>query len=284
MIHDVAAHRKSMASADMTDGDFRKVATIALRDFGLNLPDSKKSLVASRLSRRLRALEFTGYDEYFALLESPSGADEKTALLSTLTTNVTRFFRESHHFDHLRDEVLPGLIDRAKSGGRVRLWSAGCSSGEEVYSMALVINAAFPDAGATNTKILATDIDPAILEKAKTGSYAPEFLDDIPTPLKSGIQSDPATGRFGPRAAVKSLITFGITNLVAELPVSGPFDAIFCRNVAIYFDKPTQSRVWAQFSRLLAPGGFLYIGHSERLSGPAVESLKNVGITMYQKI
>ena len=274
----------TMSDKDLfTDADFRRIAQIALRDFGLSLQDSKKSLVSSRLGRRLRALGLDSFSAYIDLVESPAGAEEKVLLLSTLTTNVTRFFREGHHFDHLRDQVLPDLVARARAGGRVRLWSAGCSSGEEVYSMAMVVHAADPGLARTNTKILATDIDPAILRKARDGRYDLDALEDIPKPYHDSLRIDRAAGQFTLAPEVAQLITFGETNLVAQLPVSGPFDVIFCRNVAIYFDKPTQALVWEKFARLLAPGGILYIGHSERLSGPAMQMMTNAGITTYKK-
>lgn len=274
----------TMSDKDLfTDADFRRIAQIALRDFGLSLQDSKKSLVSSRLGRRLRALGLDSFSAYIDLVESPAGAEEKVLLLSTLTTNVTRFFREGHHFDHLRDQVLPDLAARARAGGRVRLWSAGCSSGEEVYSMAMVVHAADPGLARTNTKILATDIDPAILRKARDGRYDLDALEDIPKSYHDSLRIDRAAGQFTLAPEVAQLITFGETNLVAQLPVSGPFDVIFCRNVAIYFDKPTQALVWEKFARLLAPGGILYIGHSERLSGPAMQMMTNAGITTYKK-
>lgn len=275
----------AQGSDSLSDRDFERIARIALREFGLFLPDTKKSLVFSRVFKRLRARGLPGFGAYCELIESPQGAGELTELLSALTTNVTRFFREDHHFAHLRAEVLPGLIETARAGGRVRFWSAGCSSGQEPYSLAMTALADCADIGKRNFRILATDIDPAILQKAKTGIYGKEEIDTLPPQMrkKPMIEETAAPDSFAIGAPVRDLVTFGIVNLIQDLPVSGPFDVIFCRNVAIYFGKSSQETVWQRFADLLAPGGYLYIGHSERVSGPASDSLRSCGITIYRK-
>ena len=272
-------------AAAMSDRDFERIARIALKEFGLSLPDSKKSLVYSRVFKRLRALRLPNFSAYCTLIESPQGDGELTELLSTLTTNVTRFFREDHHFTHLRAEVLPKLIQTARGGGRVRLWSAACSSGQEPYSLAMTALSECPDIGKYNFKILATDIDPVILQKAKAGIYGTDELEGLPPQLRKKPMIEDGTGpnNFAVSHAVRDLVTFGIVNLIADLPMSGPFDVIFCRNVAIYFDKPTQELVWQRFVDLLSPNGYLYIGHSERVSGSATGELQNCGITVYHK-
>jgi chemotaxis protein methyltransferase CheR len=273
------------AGAAMSDRDFERIARIALAEFGLSLPDTKKSLVHSRVVKRLRAHRLPDFGSYCALIEGPQGTGELTELLSALTTNVTRFFREDHHFAHLRSEVLPKLIDTARAGGRVRIWSAGCSSGQEPYSLAMTLLAEGPDLGKRNVKILATDIDPAIVEKATAGVYGSEELEHLPKAMqaKTMISDGPQPGSFAVARPVRDLVTFGIVNLIGDLPMSGPFDVIFCRNVAIYFDKATQEKVWQRFADLLAPGGYLYIGHSERVSGSASAQLHCAGITIYRK-
>jgi chemotaxis protein methyltransferase CheR len=275
----------SQATVAMSDKDFERIAKFALVQFGLSLPNTKKSLVHSRVIKRLRAHRLPDFGSYCALIESPQGAGEMTELLSALTTNVTRFFREDHHFSHLRADVLPKLIENARSGGRVRIWSAGCSSGQEPYSLAMMLLAEAPDLGKRNVKILATDIDPAIVEKATAGVYGGDEREHLPKAMQSRpmIEDGPLPGSFAVGRPVRDLVTFGIVNLIADLPMSGPFDVIFCRNVAIYFDKPTQEKVWQRFADLLAPGGYLYIGHSERVSGSASAQLKSAGITIYRK-
>lgn len=267
--------------------DFAVIAAIAHREFGLHLPDSKLALVQSRLAKRLRALGLSDFAAYRALLEGRNGAEETVALLSALTTNVTRFFREIHHFDLLIDQILPDLIARARAGGRVRLWSAACSSGQEPYSIALCALKLDPQIRRTDFKILATDIDPAVVEKAGEASYRMEEVQGIspryfrPTDLiQHGAGKDAG---FTLSDDVRGLITLGVLNLMADPPFAGPFDVIFCRNVAIYFDRTTQLQVWHRLSGLLAPGGHLFIGHSERIAATDCPDLAPAGITVYRK-
>lgn len=264
------------------DAEFEKIAVFAKRRFGLSLSDSKRPLVQSRLSRRLRRLRVGSFVEYFSMLEDPGNANECTELLSLLTTNVTQFFREAHHFDTLRNDVLPPLLDAARGGARVRIWSAGCSTGPEPYSIAMVINSLCPNAHKMNVKVLGTDIDPVVVRQAMAADYDAKELAQIPAAYKSAIISGNGSA---PRISdeVKSLVSFGTLNLIEPFPFSGKFDAIFCRNVAIYFDKATQQDVWQSFSNCMTPNGFLFLGHSERLSGPAQQQFKNVGITTYRR-
>ena len=158
------------------DGDFRRIAALALAEFGLSLSEAKKPLVYSRLARRLRSRGIASFGAYIDMLEAGSDEAEKVQLLSALTTNVTQFFREAHHFDLLRQELLPDLLERARQGGRVRLWSAGCSTGQEPYSLAMTLLDLEPKAAAFDIKILATDIDPAVMERARAGQYRSDEL------------------------------------------------------------------------------------------------------------
>jgi chemotaxis protein methyltransferase CheR len=267
--------------------DFQAIAAIALREFGLSLPVSKRQLVQSRLARRLRTLDLQGFGAYRALLESEGGAQELPMLLSALTTNVTRFFREIHHFDLLLDQVMPALVARARAGERVRIWSAACSSGQEPYSIALTALKIDPGIGRCNFKILATDIDPVIVEKARRAQYNAQEIAGISQryfrPADVVHRPNGIEGTFTLAPEVKDLITFGVLNLIAEPPFSGPFDVIFCRNVAIYFDRPTQQRVWRRLSGLLSRRGMLFIGHSERIPKTDCPELETAGITVYQK-
>jgi Methylase of chemotaxis methyl-accepting proteins len=269
----------------LTRRDLNEIAAMIYADAGIALNDSKASLVYSRLSKHIRALGLKGFREYCNLVSSPEGAAERREMLSHLTTNFTRFFRENHHFEHLRDEVLPGLIARAKSGGRVRIWSAACSDGQEPYSIALTVLQAMPNAADYDFKILATDIDPKILAIARTGAYDEQALETVsPAMRKQWFREVDINGRrkFQIDDKVKRLITFNELNLMAQWPLKGPFDVIFCRNVVIYFDEPTQMRIWSRFAGLLAEGGHLYIGHSERVSGESKNAFDNIGITTYR--
>lgn len=273
------------ASSDypFTDGDFAAIAELARTRFGLHLDGSKKQLVYSRLARRLRRLELATFGHYREMLMGPSGADEQREMLSALTTNVTQFFREAHHFDFLRGEVLPDLIARARAGGRVRLWSSGCSAGQEAYSLAMTVLDLCPDADKLDLRILATDIDPRILQHAVRARYSAAERAAIPRPLHAWLVDRGREG-FSIGPAARRLVSFGELNLIEDWPMRGTFDAIMCRNVAIYFDAATQERLWRRFSERLSPGGHLMIGHSERVAGPAVDQLRSSGITTYTKV
>lgn len=282
-------HSSLLASSEqeLAMSDFQAIAALALREFGLSLPSSKRQLVQSRLARRVRTLGLPGYGAYRALLEGANGAQELPALLSALTTNVTRFFREIHHFDLLLDDIMPQLVARARAGERVRIWSAACSSGQEPYSIALTALKLEPSIGRYNFKILATDIDPNIIEKARRAQYSAQEIAGIgPRYFRANdliYGSEGREGAFTLAAEVKDLVTFGVLNLIADPPFSGPFDVIFCRNVAIYFDRPTQQQVWRRLSGLLAPRGMLFIGHSERIAKSDCPELETAGITVYRK-
>lgn len=266
----------------LTRKDLSEIAAMIYADAGIYLNDSKASLVYSRLSKHIRALGLRGFREYCALVSSPEGAPARREMLSHLTTNFTRFFRENHHFEHLRDEVLPGLIARAKSGGRVRIWSAASSDGQEPYSIALTVMSLFPNAADYDFRILATDIDPKILAAARAGIYDESALEAVSPALRKQYFRDVDVG--GRRKVqvddrVKKLITYNELNLMAQWPFKGNFDVIFCRNVVIYFEEPTQERIWGRYRQHMHPHARLYIGHSERVNDPNYET---DGLTTYR--
>lgn len=260
----------------LTDADFEVVSQYAHKHFGLAMSNSKKPLVSSRLARRLRHLKINQFKDYIKQLEGPNAESEKNELLSLLTTNVTHFFREPHHFETLRDDHMPSVIEKARRGGRLRIWSAACSTGQEPYSIAMTLKSMCPDIGTLDAKILGTDIDPVVVAKAQAAKYPLDELSQIPSEFKpKDLNGDTMP------SSITSLVTFGTLNLIQPFPFKGKFDAIFCRNVAIYFDTPTQQKVWSAFQRALNPGGYLFIGHSERISGPASDHFKTAGITTY---
>ena len=266
----------------LTRRDLSEIASMIYSDAGIALNETKASLVYSRLSKRLRQIGLRSFRDYCEFISTGDGAAERREMLSALTTNFTKFFRENHHFEHLRAEVLPGLVARAKAGGRVRIWSAGCSDGQEPYSIALTVLQSLPEAASLDFKILATDIDPKILAQAKAGVYDDSALEAVDPNARKQLFSKVAERKYRIVDKVKALITFRELNLMAPWPFKGPFDVIFCRNVAIYFDEPTQSRIWLRFSEMLLAGGHLYIGHSERLWGEAKDRFDNIGITTYR--
>ena len=271
------------ARPELSDRDFTRVAALAKSEYGIQIEPQKKSMIQSRLSKRMRALGLGDFGDYCSLVEGHN-PEERENFISAITTNVTHFYREVHHFKHLQEDFLPSLADSIKSGGRLRIWSAGCSSGPEPYSIAGSVLKAIPDAGRLDVQIHATDLDRDVLERAKKATYDADQC-QVPAP-EWGTQVFERGGKAENgvriRRDVASLVSFSQLNLNGPWPNKGKYDAIFCRNVAIYFDREVQQRLWQRFVDLLLPGGMLYIGHSERVSGPAKDVLTPCGITAYR--
>ncbi len=267
--------------------DFRAIAAMLHADAGIALSEAKATLVYSRLAKRLRTLGLRSFREYRALVASHEGGEERRQMLTALTTNLTRFFREPHHFEHLKTAVLPALLQEARRGGRVRLWSAACSTGQEPYSIALTILSLMPDAAGLDIKVLATDIDAAVLAEARAGVYEEASIEPVPSDLRKRWfnRATDARGRAGWSVAedARRLVSFRELNLIGTWPMRGRFQAIMCRNVVIYFDEDTQVALWSRFMPMVEPGGHLYIGHSERLAGDAARYFESAGITTYRR-
>ncbi len=267
--------------------DFRAIAAMLHADAGIALSEAKATLVYSRLAKRLRTLGLRSFREYRALVASHEGGEERRQMLTALTTNLTRFFREPHHFEHLKTAVLPALLQEARRGGRVRLWSAACSTGQEPYSIALTILSLMPDAAGLDIKVLATDIDAAVLAEARAGVYEEASIEPVPSDLRKRWfnRATDARGRAGWSVAedARRLVSFRELNLIGTWPMRGRFQAIMCRNVVIYFDEDTQVALWSRFMPMVEPGGHLYIGHSERLAGDAARHFESAGITTYRR-
>jgi len=274
------------ADLPLSQRNFNVIRTLALEKAGITLADHKRNMVYRRLSRRVAALGFADFDDYCALLAGPEAEGEMQHMINALTTNKTDFFRENHHFDHLAATAIPAMLSSgmAKSK-RLRIWSAGCSSGQEPYSIAMTLVRAVFDLDLFDARVLATDIDTEILARAERGIYAAHELSAIPYGLRS-VFFQPAAGhpnQFRAQAALRGLVAFRPLNLHNAWPMKGSFDAIFCRNVVIYFDKMAQMRLFDRFANILAPGGFLYIGHSESLFR-VTERFRAVGQSIYRKI
>jgi chemotaxis protein methyltransferase CheR len=269
-----------------TEEDFDQIAKMLHSDAGIALPESKATLVYSRLAKRLRALGLASFRDYCAfLVEDGQAGGERQQMLAALTTNVTRFYREPHHFDHLKTRVLPPLLDKARTGGRVRLWSAGCSTGPEPYSIALTILSLMPEAAQYDIRVLASDIDPNVVAEARRGVYSADAAEPIPADLRQRWMRRETRNSeivWSAGEELRALIAFRELNLIGDWPMTGLFDAIFCRNVVIYFEEETQSRIWSRFLPLLTPEGRLYIGHSERLNGPAATAFVSDALTTYR--
>jgi len=266
-----------------TTEDFMAIAQMLYDDAGIALAESKASLVYSRLAKRLRALGLESFRDYCRLVAGSEGVSERQNMLAALTTNVTRFFREPHHFEHLKAKVLPDLVQRARMRGRVRIWSAGCSTGQEPYSIALTLLDVLPDAAQYDVRILATDIDPNVVATGRAGVYSDEAVQPVPSALRDRWMvrvKDGARDAWGASEEMRRLVSFRELNLMGNWPMKGKFDAIFCRNVVIYFDEATQARIWGRFAPLLNPGGRLYVGHSERVTD--IARFQTDGLTTYR--
>lgn len=261
--------------------DLRRIATLGAAILGLELGEGKRHMVYSRLSRRLRLLGFPSFKAYLDFLETPSGTDEREHFANALTTNLTAFFRKSHHFDHFERELLRVVPDDPKR--RFHVWSAGCSTGEEAYSAAMIMHANGPALSGREHRILATDIDTDVLQFALDGVYPRERLRGLPSRFQSAQYIHAEGSGMAITEAVRALVVFQILNLIAPLPIRGPFDVIFCRNVLIYFSPEVRLRLIDRMAKLLRVGGVLYLGHSESIMGNH-SLLTPEGQTIYRKI
>lgn len=279
------APQPAQSDTTLSRDDMALVAKLVYEHAGIVIREHKEAMARGRLARRVKVLGLGSIAEYCAYLRTSSAVDEIPELINAVTTNHTAFFRERHHFDHLRKDVLPRLIqERAGRRGRIRIWSAACSSGEEPYSAAAISRDVIGHRSDLDFKILATDIDTDILDRAATGQYPTDQFDRLPADLRPLLKLEGQNGRGEARIAdeLKRLIAFKRLNLIENWPMKGPFDVIFCRNVFIYFDTPTKAAILDRYVALLQPGGFLYLGHSESLPQPHPQ-LRLIGRTIYER-
>ncbi len=268
----------------LTPEQFASVADIAEREAGLVISPGKLALVQARLAKRMKAQNIENVGSYIDLLTSSGGSAERQSMIAALTTNVTAFFREAHHFDALRTTALPPLLQHARSGGAVRIWSAGCSTGEEAYSIAMTLHELDPAAGRYDLRILASDISPNVLTTGRAGRYMAEDVAGVPPELlRRHFQRSEDGQSYQILPHLRELVRFRRLNLMSDWPMRKGFDIIFCRNVVIYFSREVQLRLWARFSGLLSADGWLFLGHSERLGGAAAGDFRSGCITGYQK-
>jgi len=272
----------------MTDAEFALLSSLMYEHSGIQLKESKRELLKGRLAKRLRRYGYESFAQYYDHLKNqdPRGT-ELQEMINAVTTHKTSFFRESHHFEYLRDRLLVPARRAAAQGQRapIRIWSAGCSSGEEPYSIAITIVANLERINTWDVKILGSDIDTDVLEKARTAIYPRESVSDLPLDL---LRQNFLSGR-GEQAGfvqlkpeIRSLVKFGRVNLLEEpWPFRGKFDVIFCRNVMIYFDRDVQRYVLERFAKYMKPGGLFFAGHSENLFWLG-ESFQPIGGTVYQ--
>jgi chemotaxis protein methyltransferase CheR len=268
-----------------TNEDFKRISKILHEEAGIYLSDAKIPLVYSRLTKRLRALGLENFRDYCTLVASDRGVDERQQMIAALTTNVTRFFREPHHFQHFKTHVVEKKAAAIKAGGRLRVWSAACSNGQEPYSIAMTILSVIPDAASLDVRVLATDIDPNMIAAGSAGEYSDEVMRAVPADMKEKwFTPVPRSDLWRANDRLSSLVAFRELNLVGQWPMKSRFDAIFCRNVVIYFEEKTQQEIWRRFVPCLNQNGLLYIGHSERVSGPAADKFASEGVTTYRLV
>ena len=261
--------------------DFAAVAEMVRKEAGIVLPPGKAMLVYSRLAPLVRVSGLGTFSAYLAAIAQDAAARRKA-----LTTNHTFFYREEHHFTHFATVVRPRLTALLAQGGAVRMWSAGCSSGEEVWS--LVMTLLGPDKregkmlAKRDVRVLASDIADHALDRAAAANYEAKGLDAVPADLRE-TWTRPSGTDLTIAPELRDLVQFRRLNLHGEWPMRRRFQVTFCRNVMIYFDQPTKERLVARFAEQIEPGGFLYIGHSERVSGPAEALFESVGPTIYRR-
>ncbi len=251
------------------DAEYRYVAELLYRHFGIQLGGQKRVLVAGRLAKRVRQLGFSSFADYFDFLRADPSGDELSEFINRLTTNHSFFNRERDHFEFLRAEVFPGIARRLEREPRypVRMWSAGCAAGEEVYTLAIYLREAFGTAvDSGDFGLLATDISLQALRAAKAGVYAGQKLSELPPGLRAAYFTKTGPDELEVSEKVRGMVLFKRLNLMAErYPFKKPFDVILCRNVMIYFDQASRSRLIHAFHDCLKPGGHFFIGHSETI-------------------
>lgn len=268
---------------DFQDSDFNRVKKIVYDYAGIDLNESKKNLVYNRLSKRIRFLDMQTFAEYLNFVEA-QGEAEFVHLINAITTNLTFFFREDHHFEYLAKTVIPGLLKANQGKKKIRVWSAGCSTGEEPYSIAITLKESVP--AGWDAKVIATDLDSNVVATGKTGVYKIDRLKGVREERKkrwflkgTGSQE----GLVKVKTEIQEMIEFGQLNLMEDWPIKEDIDVIFCRNVVIYFDKPTQSKLFNRYADRLPENGHLFIGHSESLYKVS-DRFELLGQTIYKKI
>ena len=273
--------------ASLSTRDFGKLSRFIYDTCGIKMPDVKATMLEARLQKRLRALDMHNFTQYCDFLFSPEGLEKELVhMLDVVTTNKTDFFREPDHFDHLTQKVLPDWLKR-HPGGKLSIWSAGCSTGEEPYTLAMVLSEFGLRNPGFDFQILATDISTRVLEKAKGAIYAENLVEPVPLELKKRYllrSKDRTSGMVRIVPELRDKVRFRRLNFMDEdFGMREQLDIIFCRNVIIYFDRPTQERLLQRFHRQMKPGAFIFMGHSETLSGLDVP-LVSVYPTVYRRL
>lgn len=274
--------QNAFASPELSITDFSTIAKIVQDLSGIQLSERKLGLVKSRLQKRLRIMRLPDFSSYIRLVQSPEGREELEELICAISTNVTGFNREPHHFIHFREVLVEKLVKKLTNGESVRIWSAGCSNGSEAHTIACCMLDAFPKVANYDFKILATDIDKYSLDVGRGGLYNADMVSKMPPDMLSKWFTV-VDGAYQLAQAPRSLVTFKHLNLMNTWPLKRKYDAIFCRNVLIYFSAEDQEKLFNKFAEHLIPDGQFFIGHSERVIGTATEKFKSIGSTTYER-
>lgn len=265
---------------ELSDAEFNKIRAVIRDITGISMGESKRQLVYRRLMGRLKALSIPTFDGYLEFLES-GDKSEIELFTNAVTTNLTSFFREAHHFEYLAGTIIPEIVAAKRSDSRLRIWSAGCSTGEEPYSIAMTLRESLREIASWDAKILCTDLDSDVVATATAGVYPESRIEKVSAErLRRWFQK--CSGEVRIRDELRENITFKQLNLMHDWPMRGKFDVIFCRNVVIYFDKPTQRVLIDRFANILKDGGYLIIGHSESLFKVS-DRFTLLGKTIYKK-
>lgn len=270
--------------SSLGDADFRRLAGFIESELGIRMPDTKRVMLESRLQKRIRHFGMSGFTEYVDFVFSPQGREsELINMIDAVTTNKTDFFREADHFEYLVESILP---EAAARGGTMSFWSAGCSTGEEPYTLAMVLEE-FREANPRfSYRILASDLSTQVLDKAKAAVYDEDKAAPIPMSFKKKYllrSKDPASGLVRIKPELRAKLSFARINFMDErYPIDGLFDVVFCRNVIIYFERAVQELILGRICRYVRPGGWLILGHSETLTGMDLP-LRSVAPTIYAR-
>ena len=282
---DNTARALSAEAFSLSEREFEEIRAVIKDMTGISMSAAKRQLIYRRLQTRLKATGIKSFKAYLELLKTGDPAEQE-AFSNAVTTNLTSFFREDHHFEFLAKTIIPEIVAKRGNGSRrLRIWSAGCSTGEEPYSIAITLMESLKSLDRWDAKLLCTDLDSNVLETAKTGVYSLDRVEAIPQKqlrrwfMKSGSRDD---DRVKVSQALQDLITFNQLNLMDDWPMRGRFDVIFCRNVVIYFDKPTQRVLMDRYAEILEDDGYLMLGHSESLFNVS-DRFTLVGQTIHRK-
>ena len=267
--------------------DFKRVARLAYDRFGLDMPESKQGMVQNRLTKLAREFGVDSLKELLDHIERSKSPEDLLSLFDVLSTNLTSFYRETVHFELLKQHVVGPALEESQRGGprKLRMWSAGCSNGCEPYTIGMALVDSLPGIESWDVRVLATDLAETEINLAKSATYPSKVLEGVPQDaVRTYFRVGNRNGRpvYQVVDEVRRLVTFGLLNLMAPWPMKGPFDAIFCRNVMIYFDLETREKLVKRYTKLLRPGGLLCIGSSENLAGSHAE-LRRVGPSAFVK-